>query len=322
MAPDVLPKEEEQLSPALAELLDEAERYFKAAKAKNTKKAYECDWSDFRAWCKRHGRRPLPSTPETVALYLTHRARFLKVSTLGRRLSAINEVHRAVGLNPPCKAQAVRTIWAGIKREKGEAQSRKSPTLTKHIRNMVSSLPENMLGTRDRALLLLGFAGAMRRGELVGLDVSDLELTDKGLVVTIRKGKTDQTGKGRKIGVPFGSHETTCPVKAVEAWLSRSGLSDGPLFRSVNRHGQVSCTRLGDRAVALVVKRALLAAGIDPKNFAGHSLRAGFATAAAMAGAGEREIQNQTGHKSLLVLRRYIRDGSLFQDNAVYKLGI
>ena len=292
MAHDVLPKEEEEHSPALAELLKEAEQYFNAAKAKNTKKAYECDWSDFRAWCKRHGRSPLPGTPETVALYLTHRARFLKVSTLGRRLSAINEVHRAVGLKPSCKAQAVRTIWRGIKREKSEAQNRKSPALTKHIRNMLSSLPVNTLGTRDRALLLLGFAGAMRRSELVGLDISGLEQIEKGLIVTIRKGKTDQMGKGRKIGVPFGSHETTCPVKAVEAWLSTSGILEGALFRSVNRHGQVSSGRLGDRAVALIVKRALVAAGINPKNFAGHSLRAGFATAAAMAGAGEREIQN------------------------------
>jgi integrase len=187
---------------------------------------------------------------------------------------------------------------------------------------MLEVLPDNLLGLRDRALLLLGFAGAMQRGELIALDFSDLARTREGLVVMICRGKTDQTQRGRKVGIPFGTTPQTCPVRAVLKWVEASGISHGPLFRSVNRPGHVSEGRLSDRTVARVVKRSLLAAGIDPRRFSGHSLRAGLATAAAMAGASERSIAEQTGHKSLAVLRRSIRDGSLFRENAAFKVGL
>ena len=191
---------------------------------------------------------------------------------------------------------------------------------------MVAHLPEGrLLSTRDRALLLLGFAGAMRRSELVGLDVTDISENEDGLVVRIRWSKTDQEGQGEKVGIPYGSHRETCPVRSVKAWLRDSGITEGALFRAVNRHGQMQPDRLGDRTVARVVKRALVAAGKDQEtvgNFSGHSLRAGLATAAAIAGVSERVIQGQTRHKSLLVLRRYIRDGSLFRENAAAKVGL
>ncbi|WP_309709653.1 tyrosine-type recombinase/integrase [Armatimonas sp.] len=181
---------------------------------------------------------------------------------------------------------------------------------------------DRLIACRDRALLLLGFAGAMRRSELVGLDVADVVEAADGLVVTIRRSKTDQEGQGRKIGIPYGSKLATCPVRSLRAWKVRAKITEGPLFRQVNRHGKVLEGRLGDRTVALVVKRAVAATGVDAASYAGHSLRAGLATAAAMAGVSERVIQGQTGHKSLPILRRYIREGSLFRENAAAEVGL
>ena len=181
---------------------------------------------------------------------------------------------------------------------------------------------DRLIACRDRALLLLGFAGAMRRSELVGLDVADVVETADGLVVTIRRSKTDQEGQGRKIGIPYGSKLATCPVRSLRAWRARAKIKEGSLFRQVNRHGKVLEGRLGDRTVALVVKRAVAATGVDAASYAGHSLRAGLATAAAMAGVSERVIQGQTGHKSLPILRRYIREGSLFRENAAAEVGL
>ena len=162
----------------------------------------------------------------------------------------------------------------------------------------------------------------MRRSELVGIDVADLAFTDEGLVVIIRRSKTDQTGEGRKIGIPFGANPETCPVRAVQSWLDESRIDEGSVFRAVSRGGLISPTRLTDRVVANAVKRSLLAAGKSAKRYAGHSLRAGLITQAAMAGVSERAIQDQSGHKSVMVLRRYIRDGSLFRENAAAKVGL
>jgi integrase len=306
----------------LEELGARAQEYLSQAKAANTRRAYRADWADFAAWCARYRRRPLPALPDTVAYYLADCSERLKVSTLQRRLATIAEAHRAAGHEAPNRHARVRLVWQGIRREKGVAQDHKKPALTKHIRLMVAHLPDSLLGRRDRALLLLGFAGAMRRSELVGVDVSDVARADEGLVVTIRKSKTDQVGQGRKVGIPFGSSPETCPVRAVHGWLEASGVEGGPLFRPVNRHGRVLDIRLSAWAVAEVVKRSLKAAGKSARGYSGHSLRAGLVTQAAIVGASERSIQEQSGHKSLLVLRRYIRDGSLFRENAAAKVGL
>lgn len=306
----------------LEEIGQEATRYLEQSRAANTRRAYRADWADFSAWCDRHRRMSMPAAPDTVAYYLADRSQQLKTSTLERRLATIAEAHRAAGHDSPTKAAQVKLVWAGIRREKGIAESHVKPVLTRHVRAMVSRLPDSLLGIRDRALILIGFAGAMRRSELVGLDVTDLAIADEGLVVHIRKSKTDQLGAGRKVGIPHGEHPDTCPVKAVQAWLDHSGIDEGPLFRSVNRHGHVMPTRLSDRAVAEVVKRSLLAAGKSARRYAGHSLRAGLITQAATAGVSERSIQDQSGHKSLAVMRRYIRDGSLFRENAAAKVGL
>jgi integrase len=187
---------------------------------------------------------------------------------------------------------------------------------------MVAALPSGLLGTRDRALLLIGFAGAFRRSELVSINYEDCLFTRAGLIITIRRSKTDQQGLGRQIGIPYGAAAGTCPVRATEKWLRSSGITEGPVFRAITRHARIRHGRLSGFAVSLVVKRYAAAAGLDASRYSGHSLRAGFATSAAIVGASERSIMNQTGHRSLTMLRRYIRDGSLFHENAAAKLGL
>src|SRR5450631_1096372 len=187
---------------------------------------------------------------------------------------------------------------------------------------MLEKLPATRVGLRDRAVLLLGFAGAFRRAELVSLDVSDLEFSSAGLIVTLRTSKTDQEKSGRRLGIPFGSTEATCPVRAVQAWLETARIVDGPVFRPLDRFQRVQPTRLSAERVALIVKRRAKAVGLDPARYAGHSLRAGLATSAAAAGASERVIKSQTGHRSADMVRKYIREGSLFSDNAASLAGL
>jgi CheY-like chemotaxis protein len=291
----------------LADVAEQARDYVAAAKAPNTLRAYRADWRDFAGWCEHHHLPALPAAPETVALYLTALAGQRKAATLQRRLSAISQAHQAAQLEPPTKAAAVRTVWAGIRRTHGTAQTGKAPVVVDELRRMVDALPVSVLGVRDRALLLLGFAGAVRRSELVGLDVADVRQTADGLVVTIRRSKTDQEGQGRDVGIPFGSTPATCPVRAVRAWLTARAIAGPALVCPMDRHGRQLPGRLSDRAVARVVQRAARAAGLDPASYAGHP---------------ERVIAQQTGHKSMTVLRRYIRSGSLFRENAAARVGL
>jgi integrase len=216
----------------------------------------------------------------------------------------------------------VRNTLKGIKRTMGTAAVQKAPTLTDDIRAMVDATDAGTIGARDRALMLLGFAGAFRRSELVSLDAEDCAFGKDGLTVTLRRSKTDQQGTGRKIGIPYGANPGTCPVRTIQAWLEQAGVSAGPLFRSINRHGKVQPGRLAGIDVARVVKKLVDRAGLDAAKYAGHSLRAGHATSAAIAGASERSIMNQTGHRSVQMVRRYIRDGSLFRENSAGKLGL
>jgi site-specific recombinase XerD len=302
---------------------DRAREYTRQAKAANTRRAYRSDWNDFDVWCTVHHLPSLPASANTVGLYLTALAdQGRKASTIGRRVSSISQAHQAAGFESPTQTAAVRALLAGIRRTIGTAQTGKAPAVTEDIRAMVAGLPENLLGLRDRALLLVGFAGAFRRSELVGLDVSDLEFNRDGLTITLRRSKTDQEGEGRKVGIPYGSNPETCPVRSLRAWLDASAIEAGPVFRPVNRHGRMQPDRLSDKAVALVVKRRAEAAGLEPAKYAGHSLRSGLATAAAAAGASERAIMAQTGHRSVNMVRRYIRDGSLFRENAAARVGL
>ncbi|MFN3649728.1 MAG: site-specific integrase [Armatimonadota bacterium] len=312
----------EEAATALASLAGQARDYIGQAKAENTLRAYRADWRDFTAWCERAELSALPAAPQTVALYLTDRAETCKVSTLQRRLSAISQVHEVAGYGSPTKSSPVRLVWQGIRRAKGVAQQGKAPAVTADIRSMVAALPAGALGVRDRAILLVGFAGAFRRSELVGLDRGDVELTRPGVTVTLRRSKTDQEGQGRKLGIPYGSRPDTCPVRALLEWLEVSAIVEGPLFRPLNRHGGILEGRLSDKAIARVVKRAAEAAGLDPTRYSGHSLRAGLATSAATAGVSERAIMQQTGHRSVGMVRRYIREGCLFRENAAASVGL
>lgn len=304
------------------ELARQARELAAGSHAANTRRAYEADWRDFRGWCEQRGVSPCPAGEDTVVLYLTDLARSRKASTLTRRLAALAQAHRAAGWEAPGEMAGVRRLMRGIRRRLGTAPEAKRPVLIGDLKAMVKALPDTAAGLRDRALLLVGFAAALRRSELVGLDVEDLEENGDGLVVRIRRGKTDQEGEGRKVGIPRGREEKSCPVRAVAAWRERGGIETGPLFRPVSRHGRIAKTRLSADAVARIVKRQARALGREERLFAGHSLRAGLATSAAMAGKPERAIMNQTGHRSVAAVRRYIRDGELFRENAAEGLGL
>jgi site-specific recombinase XerD len=296
--------------------------FIRASKAESTLRGYRADWQNFCGWCESHGLCPLPASAEAVASYIAECAARLKVGSIQRRLNAIAEAHKAVGLEPPTHHLMVTNTMKGIRRTKGTAPEQKTPTLTDDIRAMVNATDTGIIGVRDRAMLLLGFAGAFRRSELVGLDVEDCVFAKDGLTVTLRRSKTDQDGAGRKIGIPYGSNPETCPVRTLQAWLEITGINTGPLFRSINRHGQVRSGRLSGIDISRVVKKLAKRAGLNPARYAGHSLRAGHATSAAIAGATERSIMNQTGHRSVQMVRRYIRDGSLFRENSAGKLGL
>lgn len=291
--------------------------YLDDSQAANTRDAYRADWAHFTTWCDELHLASLPAQPATVARYLVALVETgRKVATLTRRLSAISQAHQAAGHDSPTASLAVRKVFAGIKRRHGTQQEAKAPVLPADLKLMVAELDDTPAGKRDRALLLLGFAGAFRRSELVALDVADLEVQRAGLIVTIRRSKTDQEGQGERLGVPRGRDKALCPVRAVEAWIAAGDLVEGPLFRPIDRHGNVRSQRLADFTVVRVVKRLAAAVGLDPDLYGGHSLRAGLATAAAAAGVEERVIMKQTRHTSTRTLRKYIRDGELFKNNA------
>ncbi len=314
--------------------------YTRQARAERTQRAYAADWADFAGWCQQQGLEALPTTPETLAHYLAARAGALKVSSLQRRLTAIRQVHHQAGHHLDTRHPTLQAVWAGIRRTHGTARHGKVPLRVQDLRDMAMVLPDNLLGRRDRALLLMGFAGALRRSELVGLDFAAatggsgfIEVTREGLVVTLLRSKTDQEGRGRQVGIPYGSMPPTCPVRALQDWQAAAGLAVGPVFRPVNRHGQVQAERLSDKAVALVVKRTAYAAararGLEETaaqqwaaRFSGHSLRAGHVTAAAAAGVPEWVIMRQTGHTRIETLRGYIRLGSLWLENSAARIGL
>jgi site-specific recombinase XerD len=299
-----------------------AAEYVAAAKAANTLRAYRSDWREFSAWAAWRQLDPLPATPETVTLYLADLAEAAKPSTIARRLAAIAQAHRAAGFTSPADDPSVKAVWAGIRRVHGTAPDGAAPLTVGLLRRVVEALPDGLAGLRDRVLLLVGFAGALRRSELVALDVEDVEHRPDGLVVRIRRSKTDPDGAGRLVGIPCGSNPATCPVRALRAWLEATGITSGPLLRPVNRHGTVGPGRLTAASANRAVQRAVRQAGLDPSPYSAHSLRAGLATSAAEAGVSERAIMAQTGHRSLAVARSYIRSGSLFRDNAAAQVGL
>lgn len=298
----------------LPDLLEKAASYGRQADAENTLRTYRAGWGHFDEWCRDRGAVSLPARSETVALYLADIAESYAVASLQSRLSAINRVHKEAGHEAPGQHATVRRVWRGVRRSKGTAPRQATPITAVELRKMLGSLPEGPRGLRDRALLLLAFCGAFRRSEVVSLDMEDIRQEREGLRVRLRRSKTDQEGESLEKGISYQSDADVCPVRALGAWVEATQLTEGPVFRSVSRHGHVG-QRLSSRAVDLIVKRAIAGAGLDVSGFSAHSLRAGLATQAAADGCPERLIAKQGGWQSLSTLRRYIRHGSLFREN-------
>jgi len=312
-----------QLRPIDRLISSRVQEYIAQAKAENTRKAYTQSWRHFVKWCEGHQVASLPATAETVATYLADLAdNNLKASTIQGRITAISRAHQLHNFPSPTAMAVVVETWKGIRNALGTAPAQKKPLLTLDIRRIMEALPDTKAGVRDRAILLLGFASAVRRSELVGLNIEDIEQLHEGLKVTLRRSKTDQEGRGHTIGVLYGTRPETCPVRAVEWWLSVRGPEPGALFHPINRHDKIQPGRLSGRGVALIVKRAAELIGKDPDDYAGHSLRSGHVTSATQHGAGEYEIMNQTGHRRVETLRVYRREGLLFKNNSSGMLGL
>lgn len=303
----------------LVDAMGSVRAYLAAEKSDNTKRAYRVDWEDFIAWCSSAELDPLPASPATVARYLAHLAdKGLKAATIERRAAAIRYAHRVAGLEPPTNAEAVKAVTRGIRRMIGTAQVQKAPATAAAIASMIEGLSDaSIIGLRDKALLLLAFAAALRRSELVDLKVNDVERVERGIILHIRRSKTDQEAKGEEIAVPHG-HQLQ-PVAALDAWLAAAHIEAGPIFRAVDRHSNVGKRALSDRSVARVIKRAARAAGLDEEIFSGHSPRAGFVTTALEHGADLLKIMHVTRHTDVRTLKKYDRRSKQAFDAAAGK---
>ena len=290
--------------------------YALAEKADATRRAYRSDFQMFGTWCRaRRNVEPLGASPDTVAAYLAAQASVgVHPSTLTRRLAAIGYAHRLAGLLSPAGHEAVRAVMRGIRRTAGTAPAQKAPATADRIAAMLEAVPTDTLrGKRDRAMLLLGFAGAFRRSELVALHVADLAFEPEGVRVMVRRSKADQEGQGQEIAIPRGTKLQ--PVAALQTWLAAAGIAVGPVFRSIDRHGKIR-SALTAQTVAVLVKHYAYMPGLDPAAFAGHSLRSGFLTSAAEAGADVLRMMEVSRHKRVETMQGYVRRASLFKGHA------
>lgn len=313
------------------ELLDvwkQAREYAQAAAAPNTRRAYASDWADFEHWCAAHHFCSLPASGQTLALYLTALADRVSVATIARRQAAIRSVHRAASLGYPSDL-GLRRVWAGIRRTHGRPPATKRALALADLRSIVGGLPATLAGKRDRALLLIGFAGALRRSELIALEVDRpgagfvrFRTVADGLEILIDRSKADQDGAGATIGIPFGSVPETCAVQALADWLEAAAITKGRVFRRIDRWGHIHGGGLSDQSVAQIVKAAAARAGMDPKLLSGHSLRAGLATSAAANDAPAHVIMEHMRHARFDTTRRYIREADRFRRNAAKIAGL
>jgi site-specific recombinase XerD len=300
-----------------------SKRRLTKSKSDNTLKAYLADWNDFHYWCQMQKVTSLPAAPETVVNYINDLADHAAANTVSRRLSAISENHRAAGFvnDNPILSPLVKASIAAIKREKGIFQSPKQPILLEDLALLEPHFaPFGLTGIRDKALLFLGFSGAFRRSELVALQYDDLTFSQEGVMIRIKRSKGDQEGVGEQIAIPYRQNADLCAVAALEKWLNHALIKSGPIFRPISKTKKVGISQLSDKSVALIVKKYTALAGLNPKQFAGHSLRRGFATSAAQHDVAERQIMKQTRHKSEKMVRRYIQEGNLFKENALNKM--
>ena len=297
------------------------------SKAKNTVRAYKSDFNDFGLFCAQNKFKSLPSEPRIVALYLTHLStKNVKMSTIKRRLVSIGVIHKLKGHYLDTKHPSIVENIMGIKRRKGSIQIGKKPLLISNLKKIINVIDESrnekIKILRDRTIILTGFSGGFRRNELVSLNYEDLDFVEKGLKINLRRSKTDQFGEGSVKGLPYFDNSLYCPVVSISKWIEISKINSGALFRRFNKGSKLSKNRLTDQSVALLIKDYLKIAGIESRNYSGHSLRSGFATSAAESGAEERSIMAMTGHKSTEMVRRYIKEANLFKNNALNKIKI
>lgn len=318
------------LSTDLRELSEQAADYASAGKAENTKRGYRGDWKVFDGWCAKMGLASMPAEPRTVAAFVTDMAKQgRRATTIDRYCTTIGKAHRVAGQASPVDHPAVREVLAGIRRTIGTKPNQKKAVVLSILRAMCATCDVATLeGLRDRAVLLVAWAGAFRRSEVVAIDFEDVEFEEQGVVITVRKSKTDQQGQGARIGIPFGSDEMTCPVRTLRAWLAASRITSGSVFRAIRRRrGKISLTsgspaKDGGKLVSRIVKRAARKAGLDPRVFGGHSLRSGLATQASMSGKDDRVIMRQGRWVDRRTLEKYIREGTVFRENAAAGIGL
>ena len=292
--------------------------------AANTIKGYRHDWKIFAAWCSLAHRNSFPATAETLCFFVERElTRGRKISTTVRRVTSVKYVHRAAGFESPAGA-GVQELLVRAQRLTGEQPRQMEPLSLAQIRTMSEQLRALNIerAFRDRAILVIGFASALRRASLADLLLSDVQVRSEGLVLHIRREKQDQEGRGRNIGLPIGKHEDTSPASCYADWLRARGSAEGPLFFAFDRWDRMERRAMTPASVGKVVKRAVRGIGLDPARYSGHSLRSGFITEAAEAGAGELLIASQTGHRSMEILRRYFRRRDLFKANACFAIGL
>ena len=311
----------------LKALHEETLNNLKNSKALNTIRAYKSDFKDFGAFCAKHNFKTLPTDPKIVSLYLTYLSgRGAKMSTLRRRLVSISMMHKLKGHYLDTKHPVIIENLMGIKRVKGSIQKGKKPILINHLKSIINVIDQQEIDeikkSRDKTIILVGFGGGFRRTELVSIDHEDLEFVPEGVKITIKRSKTDQFGEGMVKGLPYFSNELYCPVINLKKWLELSNIKSGPIFRRFAKGSVLTNNRLTDQSVVLIIKDCLNLAGIENKNYSGHSLRSGFATVAAESGADERSIMAMTGHKTTQMVRRYIREANIFKNNALSKIKI
>ena len=281
----------------------------KNSKAENTLRAYQSDFRDFSSFCAKNGFSSMPSQPKIIALYITHMSKSSKFSTLKRRIASISVIHKLKGHYLDTKHPIIMENLHGIKRTLGSRQKAKKPLLINDLKLLIQVITEEKTKLRDKALILIGFAGGFRRSELVNIMHEDVEFVDEGVKILIKRSKTDQSGEGIVKAIPYFDNKEYCPVIALKNYINYKfdNKIEGKVFE------------ISDKSVALIIKRYALKAGLDSSKYAGHSLRSGFATSAAEFGAEERNIMAMTGHKTTQMVRRYIQEANLFKNNALNK---